>query len=111
MLFHQPVPRSAKRWGDVAKTGKEPVIIQKLGIWRGIRKRRGFPGDLVVKNLPANAGDSGSIPELGRFPGKGNGRSPGGRRRCSEIPLNTQGAISCSDSGGPGPFPILIPFP
>jgi len=27
----------------------------------------------VVKNLPANAGDPGSIPELGRSPGEGNG--------------------------------------
>ena len=26
-----------------------------------------FPGDSVVKNLPANAGDMGSIPGLGRF--------------------------------------------
>ena len=31
---------------------------------------RGFPGGLVVKNPPANAGDSGSIPGLGRSPGK-----------------------------------------
>ena len=33
----------------------------------------GFPGDSEVKNLPVNAGDSGSIPGLGRSPGKGNG--------------------------------------
>ena len=33
----------------------------------------GFPGGLVVKNVPANAGDSGSIPGLGRSPGEGNG--------------------------------------
>ena len=26
-----------------------------------------------VKNLPANAGDVGSIPGLGRYPGEGNG--------------------------------------
>ena len=26
-----------------------------------------FPGGLVVKNLPANAGDTGSIPVPGRF--------------------------------------------
>ena len=26
----------------------------------------------MVKNLPANAGDVGSIPGLGRCPGKGN---------------------------------------
>ena len=30
----------------------------------------GFPGGSVIKNLPANAGDKGSIPDLGRSPGK-----------------------------------------
>ena len=37
---------------------------------------RCFPGDKVVKNPPANAGDErdkGSIPGLGRYPGGGNG--------------------------------------
>ena len=33
----------------------------------------GFAGGSVVKNLPANAGDGGSIPGLGRLPGEGNG--------------------------------------
>ena len=36
----------------------------------------GFPGGLVVKNLPANARDirdADSIPGLGRSPGEGNG--------------------------------------
>ena len=33
----------------------------------------GFLGDTVVKNLPANARDVGSIPGLGRFSGEGNG--------------------------------------
>ena len=33
----------------------------------------GFPGGTVVKNLPANAGDAGSVPRLGRSPGVGNG--------------------------------------
>ena len=28
---------------------------------------------LVVKNLPVNAGDAGSVPALGRSPGVGNG--------------------------------------
>jgi len=31
----------------------------------------GFSGGTVVKNLPANAGDAGSIPGSGRSPGKG----------------------------------------
>ena len=33
----------------------------------------GFPGGSLVKNRPANAGDVGSIPGLGRAPGEGNG--------------------------------------
>ena len=33
----------------------------------------GFPGGSVVKNTPANAGDVGSVPKLGRSLGEGNG--------------------------------------
>ena len=33
----------------------------------------GFPGGSVVKNLPANVGDTASIPPSGTSPGKGNG--------------------------------------
>ena len=56
------------------------------GAWwatiRGVTKSRtrlsdftlkGFPGGAVVKNLPANSGDTGSIPGLGGSPGEGNG--------------------------------------
>ena len=32
-----------------------------------------FPGSSVVKNLPVNTGDMGSIPASGRFPEEGNG--------------------------------------
>ena len=32
----------------------------------------GFPGDSVVKNPPANAGDTGLIPGSGRSPGEGH---------------------------------------
>ena len=37
------------------------------------KQDEGFPGDLVVKNLPANAGDVSLIPALGKSPGEGNG--------------------------------------
>ena len=33
----------------------------------------GSPGGTVVKNLPANAGDTGSVPGWGRSAGVGNG--------------------------------------
>ena len=34
---------------------------------------KGFLGGSVVKNLPANSGDTGSILGLARFPGEGDG--------------------------------------
>ena len=33
----------------------------------------GVPGGLVIKDLPASAGNRGLIPVPGRSPGKGNG--------------------------------------
>ena len=39
-------------------------------------KMWGFPGSSLVKNLPANTGETGDvslIPGWGRFPGRGNG--------------------------------------
>ena len=39
----------------------------------------GFPGGSMVKNLPANTGDTGDsvlIPGSGRSPGEGNGNPP-----------------------------------
>ena len=33
----------------------------------------GFPHSSMVKNLLASAGDTGSILQLGRYPGEGNG--------------------------------------
>ena len=34
----------------------------------------GFPNGSALKNMPANAGDRGSIPGSGRSPGEGNGK-------------------------------------
>ena len=45
-----------------------------MGIWHSLlfmyifsplKVREGFPGGSVVKNPPANTGDTGSIPDLG----------------------------------------------
>ena len=46
-----------------------------LLILLGFLMYMGFPGRLVVKNLPVKAGDArdmGSVPGLGRSPGVGN---------------------------------------
>ena len=39
----------------------------------GLLRYVGFPDGSVVKNLPATAGDTGSIPVSGRCPREGNG--------------------------------------
>ena len=44
--------------------------ISQVGKWYHLY--RGFSGGSVIKNLPASAGDVGSIAGLGRSPGEGN---------------------------------------
>ena len=44
------------------------------------------PGGSVVKNPPANAGDTGSIPGSGRSPGEGNGNPL--QYSCLENPMD-----------------------
>ena len=46
----------------------------------------GFPGDSMVKNLPAIAGDMGSIPGWGRSSGEGNGNTL--QYPCLENPMD-----------------------
>ena len=46
--------------------GENAVSSSSFPLW-------GFPGDSVVKNLPANAGDVVSVPGAGRSPEEGNG--------------------------------------
>ena len=50
----------------------------------------GFPAGSVVKNPPANAGDMGSIPGLGRSPGEGNGKPL--QYSCLRNPMDKRGA-------------------
>ena len=47
-------------------------FAERLNLLRG-RKLKGFPGGAVVKNLLANAGDTGLTPGWGRSPGEENG--------------------------------------
>ena len=44
-----------------------------MALWTSRMNFRGFPRDSDGKESAYNAGDPGSIPGLGRFPGKGNG--------------------------------------
>ena len=52
--------------------------VQLSNLFKNINTNlfRGFPGGSMLKNLPANAGDTGDagmIPGSGRSPGGGNG--------------------------------------
>ena len=55
-------------WGRKQSDTTEQLNLTELNFIR-----IGFPGGLVVKNLPANAGDPGSISGLGSSPGEENG--------------------------------------
>ena len=46
----------------------------------------GFPGASAVKNPPANAGNVGSVPGMGRSPGEGNSHPL--QYSCLEIPVH-----------------------
>ena len=41
-------------------------MVEYYAFYKKIKYLLGFPGGAVVKNLPANAGDMGSSPGLGR---------------------------------------------
>ena len=53
-----------------------------------IEMLHGFPGGSVVKNLPANAGDTRLIPVWGRSPGEGNGNPL--QYSCLENPMDSE---------------------
>ena len=59
------------RYAEMAKALKKKLKLKLICFNPFIK----IPSDLVVKNLPANAGDAGdvgSIPGLGRSPGERN---------------------------------------
>ena len=53
---------------------------------------KGFPGDSVVKNPPANAGDTSSIPGLGRSPGEEIGNLL--KYSCLGYPMDRRAIVS-----------------
>ena len=56
----------------------------------------GFPGSSMVKNPPASAGETGSVPELGRFSEEGNGNPL--QHSCLKNPID-RGAYQAIDHG------------
>ena len=51
---------------EQGKNLEDQINEEEIGNLPEKEFRVGFPGGTVVKNLPANAGDTGSIPGLGR---------------------------------------------
>ena len=49
------------------------LLFSQVWIFDRTDQSSGFPGDSVVKNLLANAGDSDLVPRLERSSGEGNG--------------------------------------
>ena len=70
-------------WSPVAKTLSSQCRGAGFDPWSG---NKHFLGGAMVKNLPANAGDAGSIPGSGRSPRGGNGNAL--RYSCLETPMN-----------------------
>ena len=80
---------------------KLDIILLALIVFQVLFQALGFPGDSVVKNLPANAGDTGDvglIPGLGRSSGEGN-RNPL-QHSCLRNPMD-RGAWHVAVHGGP----------
>ena len=46
---------------------KPGLFLFLLNNLKTSRSHKGFPGGSVVKDSPANAGDTGSIPDMGRL--------------------------------------------
>ena len=64
---------------------EKSILLKKAKLTNG-HLEFGFPHTSGIKNLPANAGDAGSIPGLGRFPGGGHGNPL--QYSCLENPMD-----------------------
>ena len=87
IIFIKAKLNALKTWRQTAFKNYHPIrcgedkckrlcrkLWKPMGIWHSLlftyifsplKVREGFPGGSVVKNPPANAGDTGSIPDLG----------------------------------------------
>ena len=78
-MWCQEIRKSLKnknKNSDISKSPKNQSENFQWSMWNALRKKinngntviMDFPGASVVKNLPANAGDAGSIPGWERSP-------------------------------------------
>ena len=80
IYIYTHMPQAEK--GCLDKQGSQVVI------WVVLQQHLVFPGGSVVKNPPANAGDSSSNPGLGRNPGERNGNPL--QYSCLENPMDRE---------------------
>ena len=52
----------------MSRCTRQKETIRNTNLIIKLSNKVSFPGGSVVKNLPANVGDPGSVPGLGRFP-------------------------------------------
>ena len=85
--YHLLVPEA---WDKIHFTCSKPAAPSpkpcKARARRAFTALFGFPGGSEVKTSAPNAGDPGSIPELGRSPGEGNGNPL--QYSCLENPMD-----------------------
>ena len=62
------------------------LVLEKANSFNKLMTLLGFPGGLDGKESARNAGDLGSIPGLGRYPGGGNGNPL--QSSCLENPMD-----------------------
>ena len=61
---------------DMSLSELRELVMDREAFLLGVCRKAGFPGGSAIKNPPANAGGTDSIPGLGRSPGVGNGNLP-----------------------------------
>ena len=83
MLTIAVIQEIESRWGCMW-WGEGVTFKGKM--YSSLQYTTGFPGDSVVKNPPANAGDAGSIPRSGRCPVEGGGNPH--QYSCLENPID-----------------------
>ena len=66
-------PRNCFSDSEKGAGDRNRCMPPNLTVTDSLQSQWGFPSGSVVENLPANTGDTGSVPGLGRSPGGGNG--------------------------------------
>ena len=67
VIIEQSSEYTKSHWNEHLKWLKMGILLCEFYLNKNLKDTGGFPGDSAVKNLPANAGDTASIPGPGKF--------------------------------------------